>query len=110
MPNIIKKETQDSFTLPKDEIIVLKLILYNQDGTQPSSVDAENWANYYRLNKSDNYIVAVPAKDFRGEDTDKIVPGFQLLDRDLNLRVDAAGPAPKHNFKMSLIPLIPKLL
>jgi len=106
----IKEETQGSFSLPNDKLVVVKLIIYNQDGTQPSAVDAENWANYYRFNKSDNYIVAVPVKDFRDEATDKIIPGFQLVDADFNLRVDSAGTAPKHNFKMSLVPHIPKLI
>ena len=105
----IEKQTQGSFSLPNEEVIVLKLIVYNQEGTQPSAIDAENWANFYRLKKEDNYFVVVPAKDFRSDETDKIVPGYQLIDRDFNLRVDAAGPAPKHNFKMSLIPRIPKL-
>ena len=110
LSDTVKNETQNKFSLPNGEVIVLKLILYNQEGTQPSAADAENWANYYRLKTSDNFIVAVPANDFRGEESDKIVPGFQLVDRDFNLRVDAAGPTPKHDFKMSLIPLIQKLL
>ncbi|MDH5721730.1 MAG: hypothetical protein OEY94_00185 [Alphaproteobacteria bacterium] len=105
----IEKQMQGSFSLPHAEVIVLKLIVYNQEGTQPNAMDAESWANFYRLKKEDNYYVVVPAKDFRGEETDRIVPGYQLIDRDFNLRVDAAGPAPKHNFKMSLIPHIPKL-
>lgn len=109
LPIAIKENGTGSFVLPNPEVIVLKLIIYNQDGTQPNSLDAENWANYYRLTKEDNYIVAVPVKDFRGDESKKIVPGYQLIDRDFNLRVDAAGPAPKHNFKMSLIPHIGKL-
>ncbi len=108
--DILPKETQGSLVLPHDDIIQLKIIIYGEGGNAGSRDDAMNWANHFNFKKSDNVIVAVPKKDMRGKDSDAILTGYQLVDKNMILRVDAAGVTPKHNLKMTLIPLIPKLL
>lgn len=106
----LKEETKGALTLPNPNILTIKVLFYRPDGGQALPADAENWAAHFKLKKEDNVIVAVPEKDMRGDTTGKIVPGYQLIDQDMVLRVDSAGPVPKHNYEMTLVPMIPKLL
>ncbi len=107
---IIGRYTEGKVALPHPDIIIVKVIYYNQKGEQPMPADAASWAQHFKLNKAENVIVAVPDKDMRSLATSAILGGYQLIDRAFNLRVDASGPKPKHNLEMTLIPLIPKLL
>lgn len=108
--NTYSKNAQTPMTWPNDKVIHLKIIVYTQDGAQPSRDDAQNWAEHFGFKKENNIIVAVPKNDLRDIRTQDIVTGFQLVDKNQTLRVDASGPAPKHNLQMTLIPLFEKLL
>jgi hypothetical protein len=107
---IIGRYSEGKVVLPNPDIVVMKVIYYNQKGDQAMPADAASWAQHFKLNKAENVIVAVPEKDMRGSATASTLTGYQLIDRTFNLRVDASGPKPKHNLEMTLIPLIPKLL
>lgn len=109
--DLLYQHTGNTLTWPNANIVLLKIIFYNAQGGQATALDARGWAEHFGLRREDNIVVAVPQKDFRDRDTtDMIIPGFQLVDRGMNLRVDSSGTAPKHNLEMTLIPLIPKLL
>ncbi|MBV1889194.1 MAG: hypothetical protein KUG67_03010 [Proteobacteria bacterium] len=88
----------------------LKIIVYGTDGAAGSRDDAEQWAEHFRLNEEDNIIVAAPSKDMRSDESQSLVRGFQLLDKNMMLRVDSSGVMPKHNLQMTLAPLVPKLI
>ena len=107
---IIGKYSEGKITLPNPDIIYVKIIFYNATAAQALPTDATNWAEHFKLSKADNIFVAVPDKDLRIAATTSLLPGFQLIDRAFNLRVDSSGLTPKHNLEMTLIPLIPKLL
>ncbi len=107
---VLRKNTGQGFVLPHDSIIELKIIVYGEGGGAGTRDDAQRWAEHFHLKKSDNVIVAVPKKDIRDERTDKIITGYQLVDKNLILRVDSAGPEPKHNLALTLVPLVPKLV
>ncbi|PCI56350.1 MAG: hypothetical protein COB36_06130 [Alphaproteobacteria bacterium] len=108
--NVIKKVTNGAFMLPNDNILELKIIVYGADGAPGSRDDAEQWAQHFKIAESENVIVAVPALDMRSEESQSLVRGFQLLDKNLILRVDSSGVMPKHNLEMTLVPLVPKLI
>ncbi len=108
--DVLRKELGGDFTLPHDDVVELGIIVYTQDGGQASVDDAKSWADHFDLSSEDGEIVAVPKKDIRGEESDKIITGFQLIDKNHILRVDSSGPNPKHNLRMTLVPLLPKLL
>ena len=109
--DVVKKSLNAGFNLPNNNIIELKIIVYGAAGSQATVNDAQNWANHFALGAAgSNIIVAVTEKDFRSKRSDSVVGGFQLLDRNLLLRVDSAGPKPKHNLSMTLLPLVPKLI
>lgn len=107
---IILKETQGVVTLPHPDIVVVKVLIYNDKGGQAGPMDAERWAHHFGFTRENGVVVAVPQKDMREGRTDGLIPGFQLIDRVFDLRVDSAGPNPKHSLNFSLAPLIPTLL
>lgn len=108
--DVIKKHTNGAFLLPNDNIFELKIIVYGADATAASRDDAEQWAQHFKLKEADNVIVAVPSKDMRGDESQSLITGFQLLDKNMVLRVDSSGVMPKHNLQMTLVPLVPKLI
>ncbi|MCB1682222.1 MAG: hypothetical protein KDI61_05115 [Alphaproteobacteria bacterium] len=106
----VSKELQDQLTLPNPDLVIVKIIIYNEKGEQANPNDAEGWANHFGFIRANNYIVCVPEKDIRHRTTSKLIPGFQLIDKDFNLRVDSAGLKPKHSLQFSLVTMIPTLL
>ena len=108
--DILKKETRGALTLPNEMILELKIIVYGEEGRQGARDDAENWSLHFKQDKSQNVIVAVPVKDIRGKITQSLVGGYQLIDQNLMLRVDSSGALPKHNLRLTLAPLVPKLI
>lgn len=107
---LLAEQSEGAKSLPHPEVVTIKVIINGAEGGQATVNDAEKWAEFYRLSKENNVIVAVPVKDMRGKTTDGIVPGYQLLDKEMVLRVDAAGPVPKHNLEMTLVPYLSKML
>lgn len=104
------RKTVEDFSLPNDNVVEINVLVYAQDGAQTTVDDAANWATHFDLEQEQGVIVAIAQKDIRSEESDKIINGFQLIDQNHILRVDASGPEPKHNLKMTLIPMLPKLL
>lgn len=107
--NIVRKNALDEFKLPSDKVIELYVLIYAQDGAQPSVDDAENWATHFNLNLPRGIVVAVPKDDMRNTKTQSLLTGYQLIDQHMMLRVDSTGRAPKHNLDMTLVPLLSKL-
>ena len=108
--DVIERSTNGAFRLPNDNVLELKIIIYGPEGSAGSRDDAQNWAEHFNLQQSDNVIVAVPSNDLRSKATQSIVSGFQLIDKNMMLRVDSSGAEPKHNLGMTLAPLVPKLI
>lgn len=106
---ILPALTENKVNVPDPHILYIKIIHYNPTGDRATLADAQAWANHYKLMKSNNYIVAVPKNDTRTTFTSEIIGGYQLVDKAMTLRVDSAGPVPKHDLKLKLIPLVPKL-
>ncbi len=106
----VSRESQGTLTLPHPDLPVVKIIVYNEAGAQAKVDDALAWAGHFGFTRENNYIVCVPQKDLRDKLTDKIVPGFQLVDKEFLLRVDSAGPEPKHSLQFRLVTMIPTLL
>ncbi len=106
---VVRKNAVNGFSLPNDNVLEINVIVYGQDGSQATLNDADSWAKHFDLDLDRGIIVAVPKKDLRGKDVQEILTGYQLVDRHMMLRVDSAGTEPKHNLKMTLVPLLTKL-
>ncbi len=106
---MLEKNTEPSLTLPQDDIVMVKVIVFGPEGKQGSRDDAQDWAEHFGFTIENNVIVAVPEVDIRGEAMNGVIGGYQLLDKNYKLRVDSAGPDPKHNLRMTFMPMVPKL-
>jgi len=108
--DVVRKNAADGFTLPNDAVLEVYVLVYAQDGSQATLNDAEKWAQHFDLGLSRGVIVAVPQNDMRGSNIQSILAGYQLIDQHMMLRVDSAGPEPKHNLSLTLVPLLSKLV
>lgn len=100
----------DGMPFPNKEVVFVQILFYDMQFGAPKPADAKKWAAHFKLNKSDNEIVAVPVKDMRNATTYKMIPGFQLIDKEFVLQSDSSGHHPQDNLYTTLIPMIPKLL
>jgi len=100
----------DAVNFENFDVIAVKIIVYGEAGAAGSRDDAQNWADHFGMERDDGVIVAVPSKDLRGEKSDRLIGGYQLIDKNMLLRVDSSGPIPKHNLEMTFMPLFLKLL
>lgn len=109
---IIAKETRavGQVELPHPDLLIVKILIYNENAQQAGPPDAERWAKHFGFTREGGVIVAVPQKNLRDKATDLLIPGFQLVDKFYNLRVDSAGVNPKHSLTFTLAPQIPTLL
>lgn len=107
--DIVRANAKDGFTVPHRNIIQIMVLVYAQDGAQAGVVDAERWSAHFGYNDIENVIVAVPQQDLRDETMQDVMTGFQLIDKNQTLRVDSSGISPKHNVRMTLVPLLQKL-
>lgn len=108
--DVIAQTAQTKISWPNDNVVQIKIIAYTQDGSQATRDSAQNWAEHFGFTKENNVYVGITKKDIRNVKTQDILTGYQLVDANQKLRVDSAGPAPKHNLKLTLVPLFEDLL
>jgi hypothetical protein len=97
-------------SLSDDRIVYVQLLLYSMTMDAPTPEDARKWAKHFRADRAKNHIVLAGTKEFIGQASYDMIPGFQLVDRDFILQVDATGHRPRHNLFTQLLPAIPRLL
>tara|TARA_R110001592_G_scaffold3525_12_gene19901 strand:+ start:3096 stop:3779 length:684 start_codon:yes stop_codon:yes gene_type:complete len=96
--------------LPSNDIAFVQILLYDMKMDAPTKEDAQSWARHFHIKKDDNHFVTVFPYDMRSPASFKLIPGFQLIDRNFILRVDSTGHSPRHNLYKQLIPLTPKFV
>ena len=97
-------------SLSDDRIVFVQLLLYSMTMDAPTSEDARKWAEHFRVDRAKNHIVLAGTKEFIGQASYDMIPGFQLVDRNFILQVDATGHRPRHNLFTQLLPAIPRLM
>jgi hypothetical protein len=97
-------------SLSDDRIVYVQLLLYSMTMEAPTPEDARKWAQHFRADRAMNHIVLAGTKEFIGQASYDMIPGFQLVDRNFILQVDATGHRPRHNLFTQLLPVIPRLL
>ena len=60
--------------------------------------------------ETENTVVLVGEDYLIGPASYRMIPGFQLIDRDFVLRYDATGHRPRHDIWRELMPALPSLL
>ncbi len=96
--------------LPSRDVVFVQLLLYDMTLGAPRPEDAAKWAKHFQISKRENHYVAVSPFDLRSDASYKLIPGFQLIDKDFILRADSSGHNPKHDLYRQLIPFVPKLV
>lgn len=108
VPKLIPRYTQ-GMPFPNREVVFVQILFYDMNFGPAQPDDAKKWAEHFKLDKANNEIVAVPAKDMRSNTTYNLIPGLQLIDKDFVLRSDSSGHHPQDNMYDTLIPMIPEL-
>lgn len=96
--------------LPHPKIMVVQILLYDMKLGAPLPIHAKIWAEHFGLKKSQNEIVAVSPYDMRNSASYNLIPGFQLLDKNLVMRSDATGHRPRDDLYRKLLPMVPTLM
>lgn len=100
----------NDISLPHKDIVFIQLLLYDMKLEAPTAQDAKDWAKHFGFKKGDNEIVAISTSDMRSNASYKLIPGFQLIDKDFVLRSDSTGHHPRDSLYKTLLPMVPSLL
>lgn len=97
-------------SLDDERIVFVQVLLYDLSMGAPTSDDARRWARHFRPERSKGTVVLVPKKDLRSPGSYKLIPGFQLIDKNFAVRWDSTGHHPRHNLYKELLPAVRGLL
>lgn len=92
------------------DIAFVQLLLYDLKMGVPTAEDARKWAAHFGMDRKKNHIVLAGVKGLHGKAGYKMIPGFQLIDRNFVLQVDSTGHHPKHNPYQVLMPKVKEFL
>ncbi len=96
--------------LEDEGIVLVELLLYDLKLRHPTIEDAKGWAKHFGMESKNNHFVVIPTKDMRSKASYDLIPGYQLIDKEFQLRSDATGHNPKHNLWTDLLPVVPQVL
>ena len=97
------------FDLDRKDIVVVQVVFYNKSLTAPTPDEVRDWALHFGLRRSANRVVLGAEPYLLSSETRAMIPGFQLLDKDMVLRYDSTGHAPRHNLYTELLPNLRRL-
>ncbi len=96
--------------LSDPRITYIQILLYDLKMGAPTPEDARKWAKHFGFEKGKKQYVSVPTKDLRGDASYNLIPGFQLVDKNLILRSDSTGHHPRHSLWNKLLPMISEVM
>lgn len=97
-------------SIQQDNVALVQILLYSSVMRNPSQADADEWAQHFNPGKKRNYFVIAAQAPYQNEASYAMIPGFYLLDHDLQVRSDSTGHQPKMSLYEHLLPLAGKLL
>jgi len=71
------------FDLSDERIVKVYLLLYGMDMKEPTPDDAKSWAEHYGMDRSKNEIILAGLPSMIGDESFAMIPGMQLVDRNL---------------------------
>lgn len=99
------------FDLSDERIVKIHLLLYGLDMRAPTAKDARAWAEHFGLERAKNEIVLAGLPSMIGDASYQMIPGMQLIDKDMILRVDSTGRSnQQHDLYRELLPRVRKML
>ncbi|TDJ04090.1 MAG: hypothetical protein E2O67_06980 [Deltaproteobacteria bacterium] len=99
-----------NISLDDSRVKFVQVLLYSMTMDSPTPDHASNWANHFGFDRYNDEIVVVPKRDLRGKGSYNLIPGFQILDKQLVVQRDSTGHSPRHNLYSELFPLVKILL
>ena len=104
------KSYTGGLSLNTEGIVLVELLLYDLKMGQPTQKDAKGWADHFGMKSRNNHFVVVPVTDMRSRVSYDLIPGYQLIDKNMILRSDSTGHNPRDNLWQTLLPMVPKIL
>lgn len=96
-------------TIDHPDLVLVHLLLYNMKMKAPSREDARAWGDHFGVS-SPNHLVLYADERFIGPASYKLIPGFQLVDRDQIVRSDSTGHHPRDDLYENLLPMLGEML
>lgn len=94
-----------------DRLVYVQLLLYDMKRAGAPTLDvARRWAEHFGIADLPDTYVLVGEPYLIGPASFRMIPGFQLIDRDFVLRYDAGGHHPVHDLWRELMPAVGGLL
>ena len=90
--------------LNSPDVVFAQILFYDLKNGPPSVDDAAAWAEHFGLDKHPNYYVFISPINMQSPKTRRMIPGFQLIDRNFILRYDAAGNSSPDSLYQDLLP------
>ena len=97
-------------SLDDSRIHFVQILLYNLQMKAPSPRDLKLWAEHFGFDKQKNVTILGGTPELIGPASYNLIPGFQLVDKNLILRSDSSGHHPRDNLYTKLLPMLGKLV
>lgn len=93
-----------------EDVVFVQLLLYGRQLGRPTPEEVGGWASHFKMNDHPNLLVLRGDESMLGPQTQGMVPGFHLIDRDFVLRFDSGGPESRHDLYQDLLPGLGELV
>jgi hypothetical protein len=96
-------------SLSDDRLLFIQVLYYGPSARRPPTLaEARQWAAHFRATTPHGLVLVAPS-ELLSRETERMMPGFQLVDHDFVLRCDAGNP-PRQDLYRELLPMVPHLL
>lgn len=96
--------------LADPRIVLVQVLLFNHDMEAPTEEEAKAWAEHFEMDRAANEVVLVGTQNMATRASRKLIPGFQLIDRDFVLRADSTGTITEDDLYSDLLPMLREIV
>ena len=111
LPSMHEMLERVGVSVDDDRLVIVQILFYDMTRTRPPSLAlSRRWVEHFGLGAGDNEVVLVAEDTLIGPASYRMIPGFQLVDREFRLRWDATGHQPRHDLWRDLLPALKAML
>lgn len=96
--------------LVNNDVVFVQILLYSMTMGPVSAKDAREWANHFEMGLKERHLVIGAGNEYQNAASMAMVPGFYLLDSQLQVVKESVGYSPKSSLYTDLIPLAASML
>ncbi|MCA9175364.1 MAG: redoxin domain-containing protein [Planctomycetales bacterium] len=89
-------------------LLYVQVLFYGLESRPPTLEEAQAWASHFKLDRP-NVLVAIASDRYISQETQQMIPSFQLVDQNFQLRFDA-GKQPRQDLYKELLPGLTSIL